>query len=253
MIMGCKCCKSNGNGHFDDERDLNSSTTEEIANQVIINDPVNNIPNNKEMSPSQILHYAHRFIWQGNFSSPVEERLKANAQVLNVGCGEGEWVVDNASRYKFSNFSGCDASYFQYNASDSNYLLLSANILDRLPFNKDAFDFVYLSFGSFTENEWQEKVVKELVRVCKPDGWIEIMDCENKFYKEKEKEKEREGERASKRLEKACELTKYIYIYIYFFFFSNFRVKFVKISYTFIFFNTAFYSNQTDYILNPNK
>jgi SAM-dependent methyltransferase len=158
------------------------------------------IPNENVAIPfPQMLHYVHRFIWQNNFSSPVEERLKSTtssrARVLNVKCGEGAWLKDNASIYPSADFFGCDiTATLQYDVSPS---FLKADILDGLRYyDKNTFDFIYLQFGLYTENDWQEKVIKELVRLCKPGGWIEIMDCDNKFYNERE---------TTKQLGQACE------------------------------------------------
>ncbi|GBC01931.1 hypothetical protein RclHR1_43920001, partial [Rhizophagus clarus] len=168
--MGCACAKP---------------TTEE-------QDDNNNrfpIPDeNVDIPFSQMLHYVHRFIWQGNFSSPVDERLNSvssKARVLNVKCGEGAWLKDNASLYPSADFFGCDiTATLQYDVSPS---FLKADILDGLRYyDKNTFDFIYLQFGLYTENEWQEKVIKELVRLCKPGGWIEIMDRENIFHNERE-------------------------------------------------------------------
>ncbi|CAB4425692.1 unnamed protein product [Rhizophagus irregularis] len=146
------------------------------------------IPDDVDIPFSQMLHYVHRFIWQGNFSSPVEERLKSSssrARVLNVKCGEGAWLKDNAKLYQTADFFGCDiTATLQYDVSPS---FLKADILDGLRYyDKNTFDFIYLQFGLYTENEWRDKVIKELVRLCKPGGWIEILDCENQFYNERD-------------------------------------------------------------------
>lgn len=156
------------------------------------------IPDDVDIPFSQMLHYVHRFIWQGNFSSPVEERLKSpssRARVLNVKCGEGAWLKDNAKLYPTADFFGCDiTATLQYDVSPS---FLKADILDGLRYyDKNTFDFIYLQFGLYTENEWRDKVIKELVRLCKPGGWIEILDCENQFYNERD---------TTSRLGQACE------------------------------------------------
>ncbi|RIA97151.1 hypothetical protein C1645_752952 [Glomus cerebriforme] len=188
--MGCKCGK-----YLDDDRVPDSPDNPQPNNiggeHIELIDRFS-IPNeSQDTTLSKMLHCVHRFIWQGNFSSPVEERLKAgNARVLNVRCGDGAWLLDNALQYQSSNFFGCDVivPMLQHNVSQLNSSFLQANILDGFRYDKNTFDFVYLQFGSYsyTENEWKEKVIKELVRVCKPGGWIEIMDCENKFYNEHE-------------------------------------------------------------------
>jgi ubiquinone/menaquinone biosynthesis C-methylase UbiE len=44
--------------------------------------------------------------------------------------------------------------------------------LKGLPFEDNTFDFVHLRrlLVEFTPEQWNEIVVKELIRVCKPDG-----------------------------------------------------------------------------------
>ena len=33
----------------------------------------------------------------------------------------------------------------------------------------------------FPENEWEEKVLRELIRLTKPGGWLEIMQTDSQF------------------------------------------------------------------------
>ena len=51
------------------------------------------------------------------------------------------------------------------------------DIVKGLPFDDNTFDFVHLRFlvQYLTEEQWNEKVIKELLRVTKVGGWIEIM------------------------------------------------------------------------------
>jgi hypothetical protein len=40
---------------------------------------------NEHIDRIQLRHLIFRYVWQGNFSSPVEEKLKHGAKVLDVG------------------------------------------------------------------------------------------------------------------------------------------------------------------------
>ena len=52
----------------------------------------------KEMERMGAEHIFLRYIWQGNFSSKIEERLiKGNTKVIDLGCGSGEWLIDMSS------------------------------------------------------------------------------------------------------------------------------------------------------------
>ncbi|CAI2162409.1 7454_t:CDS:2 [Funneliformis geosporum] len=178
--MGCRNCK-----HLvDDNVVVNNSANNDINT---ISDRFAIPDEDEETTFSQMIHYVHRFLWQGNYSSPIVERLNAgNARILNVGCGPGPgcWLLNMAREYRWDNFFGVDVnpSVFPTNVSDLNAIFLKLDTLERLPFAAETFDFVFLRFVSFTEEQWQTKVVNELVRVCKRGGWIEIMDCENEFY-----------------------------------------------------------------------
>ncbi|RIB15311.1 S-adenosyl-L-methionine-dependent methyltransferase [Gigaspora rosea] len=132
---------------------------------------------------SQLQHNIHRYIWQNNFSSPVDDLLrKGRARVLEIGCGDGTWTIDLAKEFTWSLFTAIDThSRFDRRVENTNVTFLKADVLDGLPFDPDTFDLVYMRFLSFSENQWLDKVANEIVRVCKPGGWIEIMDCTNQY------------------------------------------------------------------------
>ncbi|RUO96013.1 hypothetical protein BC936DRAFT_142789 [Jimgerdemannia flammicorona] len=62
-------------------------------------------------------------------------------------------------------------------SAPANLNFLVANTRD-LPFPDNHFDFVYqaMSMASFREREWPS-VIRELVRVTKPGGWVELFDA----------------------------------------------------------------------------
>nr|CAG8572005.1 13318_t:CDS:2 [Entrophospora candida] len=148
-------------------------------------------PNDKkEVDRLNMQHYLFRYAWQGNFSSPMGERLSnGGVRVLDVGCGSGSWIIDMATNYPNSTFVGVDISpIFQSSLKDhpalTNIGFIKHNVLEGLPFPENTFDYVYQRFLStaFTPSEWVRDI-NELVRVTNPNGWIELMEI--KFFMEK--------------------------------------------------------------------
>lgn len=66
----------------------------------------------------------------------------------------------------------------------NNITFKQLNLLEGLPFEDDTFDFIHMQFLAcdFTELQWETIVYKELARVLKPGGWLEICDPEFEFY-----------------------------------------------------------------------
>ena len=90
-----------------------------------------------------------------------------------------------AETFPWSNFTGVDISPSFPLVTDIKLLnatFLQSNILDKLLFDDNTFDFVHMRCLTviFTDKEWESQVLKELIRVCKPGGWIELveLDCE---------------------------------------------------------------------------
>ncbi|CAG8448631.1 3794_t:CDS:2 [Acaulospora colombiana] len=93
-----------------------------------------------EIDRTQVEHHMYRTLWGGNFLAPVRDILvKGDAIVLDFGDLNGS-----------------------------------------LPFGDNQFDFVHTRFKylNYTKEQWEKKVVKELVRVLKPGGWIEMFELE---------------------------------------------------------------------------
>ncbi|CAG8508963.1 4189_t:CDS:2 [Ambispora leptoticha] len=126
-------------------------------------------------------HETLRTVWQSNFSAPIANMLKkGGVRVLDVGCGAGSWIVEMAQQYPNCHFTGVDLSQLlAREARPENVSFIEANILDGLPFAAKIFDYVHMRnmIYSFSEEEWKF-AVKELIRVTKSGGFIELMELD---------------------------------------------------------------------------
>ncbi|CAG8593890.1 9251_t:CDS:2 [Ambispora leptoticha] len=142
----------------------------------------------EEVDRLQSLHFLLHHIWQSNFSSAMEEKLqRGGAKVLDVGCGPGTWVLEMATNYPLSSFTGIDISAtFPIEIKPQNATFIQANIFDGLTYPDSHFDFIYLRHlaVALTDEQWQKTVMIELVRILKPGGMIEIMESDVHWSKE---------------------------------------------------------------------
>ncbi|CAG8576453.1 1507_t:CDS:2 [Ambispora leptoticha] len=131
------------------------------------------------------LHALFKYTWQANFLAPVDERLKlGNARVLDLGCRTGEWVLDVSVQYPLAKVCGIDKLNFFPSPIPLNSVFLPLDILDGLPFDDNTFDLVHTCCSAFTytEIEWKQKIIKELIRVLKPGtGWLSLLEI-SLFY-----------------------------------------------------------------------
>ncbi|CAG8562722.1 1180_t:CDS:2 [Funneliformis mosseae] len=138
-----------------------------------------------EIDRLTLQHYIFQNIWKSNFSSPVDFLLEIGSKVLDVGCGPGVWSLEMANKYPKSSFTGIDiVATFPQTIKPENTNFIVGN-LKRLPFEDNSFDFVYMRLIMFalTISDWPE-AIKELIRVCKPNGWIEIMERDILWHNE---------------------------------------------------------------------
>ncbi|CAG8608029.1 19204_t:CDS:2 [Gigaspora rosea] len=125
-----------------------------------------------------------REVWQGNFSSPIDDALKKGARVLDVGSGTGTWICEMAADYQKSEYIGIDILKLHPNIKPFNVQFIQHNILKGLPFEDNSFDYVHAQMLIFdiTSSDWENIVYKECCRVLKPGGWLEITDLDTTCY-----------------------------------------------------------------------
>ncbi|CAG8492065.1 11051_t:CDS:2 [Dentiscutata erythropus] len=117
-------------------------------------------------------HYIFRNVWKNDFSSPVESSLESGAKMLDIGCGPGVLVLELASKYPKSHFTGCDiVANYPLQIKPENSTFVKANMR-------------FMMFA-LTTKDWP-LAIKEMIRVTKPGGWIEIMERDIFWYNEGE-------------------------------------------------------------------
>src|ERR1043166_9160780 len=132
-------------------------------------------------------HNVLNYIWQGDFSSKIEERLiKGNTKVIDLGCGSGQWLIDMSSKYPLSTFIGIDINPMSFPSKPDNVAFLQHNLLDHpgIPFPDKTFDFVFLRNLALDVTSSWTHVINEMVRVANSNGCIELMnyDLEKDTY-----------------------------------------------------------------------
>ncbi|GES97732.1 S-adenosyl-L-methionine-dependent methyltransferase [Rhizophagus clarus] len=138
------------------------------------------IPNNYEdIDRIHMFHFFQRYMFQSNFSSPIEERLiQGKCKVLDIGCGPGTWLLDLANKYEKSFFYGLDNNpIYPTEIKPGNLNFLKADIFDGLPFPDNEFDFVHQDSMLFMikADQWNF-IISEMIRVTKPGGYIEFLE-----------------------------------------------------------------------------
>lgn len=109
--------------------------------------------------------------------------LKEGSSLLDLACGQGRHLIELARHGSF-NLYGLDRSRYLIQRAKNVSRKLGFNInfkegdVRKLPYATDSFDYVTIlgnSFGYFEASEEDQKILREVFRVLKPDGKL-LMD-----------------------------------------------------------------------------
>jgi ubiquinone/menaquinone biosynthesis C-methylase UbiE len=134
----------------------------------------------KEINRLDFQHYMLRYALRGNFAAPIQRPMS----ILDVGSGTGRWATEMARLFPDANVIGTDnvapapdTTPSDDGARPDNFAFIQGNILEGLPFADGAFDYTHMRLLLFAipEARWPD-VARELVRVTRPGGWIELVE-----------------------------------------------------------------------------
>jgi SAM-dependent methyltransferase len=126
-----------------------------------------------EVNRLDFQHYIYRQVLHGNFLVPI----RSPQAILDVGCGTGIWCREIATQFPQARVYGLDLE----NIKDSvplppNYQFVQGDILEGLAFAANTFDFVHqrlILASAIPVARWLD-VCRELLRVARPGGWLEL-------------------------------------------------------------------------------
>ncbi|KAJ3063204.1 hypothetical protein HDU98_000960 [Podochytrium sp. JEL0797] len=110
------------------------------------------------------------------------------AKLLEVGCANGAWMEslymqDGVRECEYHGVDISEASLPNQTMYKGQFRV--ANVLDRLPYEDNTFDFVHmrLLIAAFPKDKWVP-AIQELLRVTKRGGWVELCEAEVLFSNE---------------------------------------------------------------------
>ncbi|MBO0728380.1 MAG: methyltransferase domain-containing protein [Acidimicrobiaceae bacterium] len=126
----------------------------------------------EETDRLDLQHYALRTALGTNHQALLERP----ALILDVGSGGGQWGWDTAEEFPDALVVGLDLVPGKA-SRPRGFQPLRADLLKGLPFRDAVFDYVHqrLLLSGIPALAWP-RVVRDLVRVTKPGGWIELVE-----------------------------------------------------------------------------
>ncbi len=125
-------------------------------------------------------HYALFHAIGNHYVAPLSPPLQT---VLDVGTGTGIWAHEIARLFPAAVVVGLDLSATSFKEpTPDNCLLRVGNVLTGLPFPDAFFSFTHqrLLVAGITAENWS-RVVHELVRVTRLNGWIEMVEIDDQM------------------------------------------------------------------------
>lgn len=126
-------------------------------------------------------HFALRSAIEVNYLAPIANPR----EILDVGTGSAIWSHELAQEFPSAKVIGLDLEEGKgVAASPPNFEFVQGNLLEGLPFEDDRFDFVHqrLLIGALPASAWP-LVIKDLARVTRPGGWVELVESDGDGFK----------------------------------------------------------------------
>ncbi|PFH56045.1 hypothetical protein XA68_17142 [Ophiocordyceps unilateralis] len=98
--------------------------------------------------------------------------------ILDCGCGAGDWAVDVATRFPDCKVLGIDVSPHMMPEEAPNNLEFQIDDLNgRFTFSSDYFDLVHSQMvaGGIHATRWRS-YIQDIVRVLRPGGWCQMVE-----------------------------------------------------------------------------
>jgi ubiquinone/menaquinone biosynthesis C-methylase UbiE len=147
---------------------------------------VSNVPyalpkDSGEIQRLDFQHFLLKYGLQANFLAPINQPMS----IVDVGCGTGRWAMELAQQFPKARVVGVDlvptekfTSGYGLVKQPDNYQFVKGNVLEGLPFPDGSFTFVHqrLLVAAIPQERWPF-VIRELVRVTRVGGWVELAEC----------------------------------------------------------------------------
>ncbi|KAJ3125024.1 hypothetical protein HK100_011024 [Physocladia obscura] len=138
-----------------------------------------------EQDRIELIHYLLRHVFKSDIICPSVRNLMDSAKhclkVLDVGCAKGFWLDSVQKVYPKAEYHGVDIAEKLINGEHAPQRaeIVFGNILDRLPYSDNSFDFVHqrlLMMG--IPKHYFPACISELIRVTKPGGYVELIETD---------------------------------------------------------------------------
>ncbi|KAJ3123609.1 hypothetical protein HK100_011545, partial [Physocladia obscura] len=149
-----------------------------------------------EQDRLELQHYLLRHLFKGDIvRKDIKESLaKPGSKILDVGCANGWWLDSVSKVYTSAEFYGVEHRQQQQDLAESviekakklfpTAVFTVGNVVTGLPFEDNTFDVVhqrFLCLGLPTHDF--PVAIRELMRITKPGGWIELVELDITGYR----------------------------------------------------------------------
>ncbi|HEU5379410.1 MAG TPA: class I SAM-dependent methyltransferase [Ktedonobacteraceae bacterium] len=138
----------------------------------------------KDKEEEYRLNFQHYALYQAigsHYVAPLSEQI---CLMLDIGTGTGIWPMEMAALFPQAQVIGVDIdpALFKPDPPDNCYLRVG-NVLTGLPFPDALFGYTHqrLLTAAITAENWP-RVVRELIRVTRPGGWVECVEIDNQMH-----------------------------------------------------------------------